>query len=171
VLESPRDRAATIFLECRDKLRRFLIARLRNIEDAEDVLQEAFIHLQRSLPENQILNPEAYLFKVAANLAIDRMRQEISRRTREKDWLEAHTQSGSDGYAEPVQERQTLAKLDLERIATLLNELSPQVRRAFILHKLKGLSHREVSMEMGIAKSTVEKHIIKAVGYLLERMN
>jgi len=42
------------------------------------------------------------------------------------------------------------------------------VRNAFILHKFKGLTHKQVAAEMGLAQSTVEKHIIKAMRVLLE---
>ena len=42
-------------------------------------------------------------------------------------------------------------------------ELSPQVRRAYLMRKVYGLSHKEIAERMGIARSTVEKHLMKGV--------
>ena len=40
--------------------------------------------------------------------------------------------------------------------------LSPQVRKAYLLRKVHGLSHKEIAAHEGIAVSTVEKHLMKA---------
>lgn len=163
--------ATAVFLEARGKVKRFLIARLGNIEDAEEILQETFLSFEKACASNhRIENPEAYLIRIAGNLAIDRIRQNASRRQREADWVEAQKSSDRLGEVLPSQENQVAARLDIERIAELLEHLSPQVRRAFILHKFEGLSHQAVSEKMGLSKSTIEKHMIKALRYLLSNM-
>jgi len=44
-----------------------------------------------------------------------------------------------------------------------IRDLSLQCRRAFILRKVYGLSQRDVAKRLGIAESTVEKHIAKGI--------
>ncbi len=51
-----------------------------------------------------------------------------------------------------------------------LDELPPQCRKAFRLHKLDGLSHAETAAAMGISRSAVEKHISAALKFLLARL-
>ena len=43
------------------------------------------------------------------------------------------------------------------------NELSPQVKKCFILKKVYGLSQKEIAVKMSLSESTVEKHIAKGL--------
>jgi RNA polymerase sigma-70 factor (ECF subfamily) len=58
-----------------DELRRFLTAKLRCAEEAAEVAQEAYIRLLDVSDSVIIHHPRALLFKIASNLAVDRMRQ------------------------------------------------------------------------------------------------
>jgi RNA polymerase sigma-70 factor (ECF subfamily) len=51
-----------------------------------------------------------------------------------------------------------------------LDELSPQCRRIFVLHKFDGLSHKEIAERVNISRSTVEKHMHTALKHLIERL-
>ena len=42
-------------------------------------------------------------------------------------------------------------------------ELTPQVRRVYLMRKVYGMSHKEISATMGIARSTVEKHLTTGI--------
>ena len=55
-------------------------------------------------------------------------------------------------------EGQTKLAVFCEAVASL----PPQCRRAFLMRKVHGLSHKEISKQLGIAISTVEKH--QAIG-------
>ncbi|MEO0818653.1 MAG: sigma factor, partial [Pseudomonadota bacterium] len=63
-----------------------LMRRLGSREDAEDVLQDALVKFHQMPASDEIENPEAYLMKVALNLATDRLRQTTSSARREKTW-------------------------------------------------------------------------------------
>jgi RNA polymerase sigma-70 factor (ECF subfamily) len=54
----------------------------------------------------------------------------------------------------------------VQRIKTALETLPEGARRAFELHKLRGLTHGEVAAQLGISKSGVEKHMAVAMKYL-----
>ena len=62
------------------------------------------------------------------------------------------------------------AKEDLGRIISALDELSPQCRRVFLLHKFEGLSHSEIATRVGVSRSTVEKHMATGIKHLLKRI-
>jgi RNA polymerase sigma-70 factor (ECF subfamily) len=60
----------------------------------------------------------------------------------------------------------------LQRLAEVrraLDELSPQCRRIFMLHKFEGLTHQEVAERANISRSTVEKHMHTALKHLMKR--
>ena len=42
-----------------------------------------------------------------------------------------------------------------------INQLSPRVQEVYILRKVHGLKQKEIALQLGIAESTVEKHISK----------
>jgi RNA polymerase sigma-70 factor (ECF subfamily) len=160
-----------LFRSERGPLLRYLSMRLKSVSDAEEVLQDTFIQFRRVQETTEINNAHAMLVKIASNLAIDRLRQNLSRSNREKAWgdnqYRAGSLEGALGEVSETQLRQLESRREIERVLQLLAALSPQVRRAFMLHKFEGMSHREVAQSMGLSQSTVEKHIMKAVKHLL----
>ena len=161
-----------LFSARRPALLRFLTARLGDPQEAEDVLQESFFRYRNADEKSEILSPEAYLARIAGNLAIDHIRQNNSRQAREKAWgeLQGSGDAGwlANGSVGPLQERGLAARQELDRVIGVLDDLSPRVREAFVLHKFKGHTHREVARIMGLSRSTVEKHMIKALKHLLQ---
>jgi RNA polymerase sigma-70 factor (ECF subfamily) len=160
-----------IFRERRDFFLRVLARRVGNAHVAEEILQDAFLQVSRMDSEEVIANPDGYLMKVAINLSTDWMRHESSRRRRERDWVQSNTLFQTSGEAtegDPAADQILIAKDEWARLGRLVETLSPPVRTAFILHKVKGLSHEETARMMGLSKSTVEKHIMKAMRRVLE---
>jgi RNA polymerase sigma-70 factor (ECF subfamily) len=51
-----------------------------------------------------------------------------------------------------------------------LSRLPPKCREVFELRKFEGLSQRQVAERMGIAQSTVEKHLIKALRWMMSEL-
>src|SRR5688572_7147431 len=80
-LESlPSDRAAhaahieRLFQEHNDSLLRFLAVRLGSRHEAREIAQEAYVRLLKLDTPDAVGYFKAFLFKTAANLAIDRVR-------------------------------------------------------------------------------------------------
>ncbi len=58
----------------------------------------------------------------------------------------------------------TLSNIEtLVRIDEMLSSLSPNVKKAFLLLQLEGLSHAEIASELNVSVSSVRKYIYKAV--------
>lgn len=149
-----------------------LRARLGNEQDAEDLVQELYLRLQRST-EPEVREPAAYLYKMALNLARDHQRERLRSKARDRQWVDA-TQTEIAGEAvvgEAAADIAYGAKQRLERVVAALEELSPQCRRVFTLHKFEGLAHAEISARLGIARSTVEKHMTTALKHLTRRLD
>ena len=58
------------------------------------------------------------------------------------------------------------ARQQLGRLVTALDDLSPTTRNIFQRHKFDGRSYGEVATELGISKSSVEKHMMRALRHL-----
>jgi RNA polymerase sigma-70 factor (ECF subfamily) len=55
------------------------------------------------------------------------------------------------------------SKKRIAQLATLVDQMPPQRRRVFVLHKLEGRSYAEVAASLGVSRSAVEKHMIAAL--------
>jgi len=153
-------------------LRRFLIARLGSEADADDVLQETLLKLHNALATDKVENPQAFAFTVARNLSVDFIRWSARSRTRDSAYGETRTQRSGDDFVDPAPdaEAQVESREQVERLLSALDDLTPKVRQAFVLHKIDGLSYAEVAEQMGLSKSTVEKHMMKALRLIAEAL-
>lgn len=168
----PKSTLADTYRARRAALARFLTARLGSQDDAEDVLQELYLHLEKADSASDIRDPAAYLFRAAANLARDYVRTRRRAAAREVAWATLHHSSdGGEAVDDsPSAEREYDARQRMNAINQALGELSPQCRRIFVLHKLDGLSHQEISQKVNISRSTVEKHMHTALKHLIKRL-
>ncbi len=150
---------------------RMLRARLGNEQDAEDLVQELYLRLARSA-EPEVREPAAYLYKMALNLARDHQRERHRSRARDRQWVDAtQTELGGEPVVgETPADIAYSAKQKLARLMAALEDLSPQCRTIFTLHKVEGLSHAEISTRLGIGRSTVEKHMTTALKHLVKRL-
>jgi RNA polymerase sigma factor (sigma-70 family) len=170
LVESPKTGGLVLLYEQhRSEILRFLRARTGNPAEAEDVVQELWIKVQAG-DSGPVANGRAYLFRMAHNLVLDRLREQRRRQVRDGSWsVERSAGVTADGdLVDPGQgtESELVVKEDLARLATAIEQLPAGARRAFCLHKLDGLSHSEVAARLGISRSGVEKHVALAMQHL-----
>jgi RNA polymerase sigma-70 factor (ECF subfamily) len=153
----------------RAELRRLLLARTGDPLEADDLLQELWLRVSQQRP-GPVENGKAYLYRMAQNLVVDRLRERQRRMQRERRWSDQETDFTPSG-TEPADQRQRADEqmIAREEVATLVSAIAnlPEgARRAFELHKIQGLSHADVAQKLGISKSGVEKHMAVAMKYL-----
>lgn len=157
----------------RAELQRFLVARTGDPGEAEEILQEIWIRLHQ-VATAPIASGRAYLYRMAQNLVVDRIRAKQRRMRRERIWLDNLAGTASHGR-EPADatlsaEEALLNQEETARLNAALETLPDGARRVFELHKVEGLSHAEVAIRLGISKSGVEKHMAVAMKYLRREM-
>jgi RNA polymerase sigma-70 factor (ECF subfamily) len=156
----------------RADLLRFLIARTGSAGDAEDLVQELWLKL-RQPGSGPILNGRGYIYRMAQNLVVDRLREKQRRMRRDRLWSDVggqHDHSIEPADPSPNAEQEMLDREETALLASALQTLPDGARRAFELHKIEGLSHAEVAARLGISKSGVEKHMAVAMKYLRRAM-
>lgn len=149
----------TVFQEHYADLLAFLARRLGNVEKAADVAQDTYLRLAGLSDTAQIMEPRAFVFRVAGNLAIDRLRQEQRRSALQDD--EAFDEDFCDPMASP--ERSFLAAEAIEQLDKALHLLPSNARLALLLNRLEGLTHAQIATRLGVSESSVGKYIVQAM--------
>lgn len=137
-----------VYLENRDRLVRFLVARGAG-DAAEDLLHDLWIKVS-TRPSGPIDNPLSYLFRAADTLMIDRHRARTQAQVRDHAWSEASVGEAASG------ERVVAARQEVARVARVLVELGPRRETVFRRARIDGISQREIAAELGVSLSTVE---------------
>ena len=148
-------------------LRKWLGGRLRGLDscDVDEVVQEAYARLWTGDPD-AIRNARAYLFVTARHIVGEHLRRS---RIVAID-LVADLDSLNIIDEEMSVHRRLSGQEELARLYEILQTLPPKCRQAFELKKFQDFSQRGIAEHMGIAESTVEKHLAKALRLVSEGM-
>lgn len=139
----------------------FLYARLRDEQEAKDVAQEAYVKMLRLEQKPGAASfMRSYLFRVAENLAIDRIRQRKSRAR--LDQLNAF----DDFIDGSLGEREMLAAQELALLSLAVSELPPKYREAFRLVKFEEQSFPEAASLMSISERMVRRYVTDVLVYV-----
>ena len=149
-----------VFARVRDALRR----RGSSGQDAEDIVQEAWVRLACYERGQVVDKPEAFLMQTALNLAIDEHRGRVTHG--EQVVLEEVILVDESPPVEAV----VLGRERMARLHYCLGRLTDKNRDIFLAHRLGGLTYREIADHHGLSISTVEKHIAKATLQLITGM-
>ncbi len=156
-----KDALIATFLRHRERLRRFIARLAIRPEDVDDILQETFINAFGVTNPSAIESPRFYLYAVARRAAYRELKRQSARMAQSLE--EACEQGGEPAADGVVIDDAVYAKMYFEALANVVGDLPPQCRRVFVLRKVFGFSHKEISSSMGISISTVEKHLARAM--------
>ena len=161
-VDEARGRAAevaSLFSQHNRLLVRFLRARLGSEQEAKEVAQEAYVKVLQLDRTGAVGFLRAYLFKVATNLAIDRLRQ----RGRQGEGEDIELFEDLAGDVEP--ERRVIAAEQLAILARAIEELPPRSREAFLLYRLQDRKQTDIAAQVGLTDRMIRKHIAYAMLY------
>jgi RNA polymerase sigma factor (sigma-70 family) len=145
------------------KLSGMLCRRGKRPDEAEDLVQEAFVRLLTYIEKGeQVLEPEAFLARAAFNLSVDRKRRERGHLYEKRAVEEFKLPDLAPGPEDEVANEQCLQFTQ----AVLDRALGERARRVFFLHCFDGLTYPEIARQIGMSTRTVEKDIAKAINVL-----
>lgn len=157
-----------VFLENRERLRRFLVARGAG-EAAEDLLQEVWLKIaQRGAGRDSgpVAAPLSYLFRTADLLMIDRYRSTRQSERRERDWSEANDGAVPGVSDAPSVERHLMGREHARLVAETLAALGERPAAIFRRHRVDGVAQRLLVQEFGVSLSTIESDLRRAYAAL-----
>jgi RNA polymerase sigma-70 factor, ECF subfamily len=155
----------TLYRELRKPLLRYLVCLGLSRDEAQDVVQDAFLSLQRHLASGGTQeNIRGWLFRVAHNQARNR---QTSYHRRFSEPLESEMDFLA-GDATP--EQWVLEKEKFRRLAAGIRTLTDAERECLLL-RAGGLRYREIGEVLGIRTSTVGDTVERAIKKLAEKCN
>jgi len=162
--DSPID-IAEVFRQHNAALLRFAAAKLGSEQEARDVAQEAYVRLlQLDRPET-ISYLRAFLFKIASNLAMDRLR------ARRRMPPAAAVVEEELVVFDLSPERQCAGQEMVVVLKHALQELPAKCRDIFVLHRMEGLSRAEIAIRMGLGERMVRLYMARALEHVRRRLD
>lgn len=162
----PRTELEAVFVENRKRLEITARKIVRSPEQAEDIVQDAFVKILNLADTGKVERPLSYCHQVVRNLAIDHCRRQS---------LEAvyRIEAAVADYVEPQQaavatpEQLLIDRRALQAISQALDALPARTRYAFELGRLGGLTQREIAGKLGCS-ATLVNFILKEADAALQ---
>lgn len=141
-----------VFIAHRAQLRCIAQRIVGTRELADEITQDAYLKLVEGVCARQVDKPFCYCCQVVRNLALDHCRRQSVEATYRiyTDDGELPQVPGGSVPDRSLHERQVLDAID-----KVLDSLPPRTRHAFELHRLAGLTQREIAQRLGCSATLV----------------
>jgi RNA polymerase sigma-70 factor (ECF subfamily) len=145
------------------ELQRFARRRI-GPQDAEDIVQDAYLHLLQKEQFESLEHPRAFLFRIASNLSVDAIRKTRTRSRHAECEIALHS---GVAYADNIEAAEDA--IEMQRFHAYMEELPPACREAFLLNRIDGFTHSEIAKKLGVSIRTVDRHMVRALTHLQNR--
>jgi RNA polymerase sigma factor (sigma-70 family) len=148
------------------QLRAYLRGAFPGLRDVDDVVQESYLQLWRNRRDGSVRSVRGFLFHAARHIALNVLRKE-----RNAPFAAPGAQAVA---AIPAEQADAAEAAVLRERADLLAEailaLPPRCGEIVVLHKVRGLSQREVAARLGLSERTVETQVRAGLARLQARV-
>jgi RNA polymerase sigma factor (sigma-70 family) len=144
-------------------LERFLKRRVAAPVDAQDLAQEVYLRLLRAEQLDLVVEPQAYLYKVASNVAAEwRVRASQSK---------PHSSAELDALIEATGPEALVShSLESARLDAALRMMTAPVRAVLYLKLTHAMSHAEIAHRLGITTRMVRRFLTTGYAELRRRL-
>ena len=152
------------------------LTRLAGQQEAEDIAQEVFEKVSRGLRsfkgESKL---STWLYRIATNTAIDRMRstslQRSSKHTGIEESTEVEDRNVWSGHTKTPTDQTLIRKEMSECIREFIDKLPSDYKTVIILSELEGFKSREIADILQVSLETVKIRLHRARTKLKETLN
>jgi RNA polymerase sigma factor (sigma-70 family) len=134
----------------------------RNHEDAEDVVQEAFLRAFSAVENLRGEDAKPWLLTIVRNTSLTWMKR--NRNAAATIGLEEQVEDPSEPSPDP--EETLLISCDREQVRKALEQLPSDFREAIVLRELEGLSYKEIATTVGVPLGTVMSRLSRGREWL-----
>lgn len=129
---------------------------------ARDLVQDSFVQITKAAVSTDLINPAAYLQRIARNLLFSRFRAGSDALDRghvplDEEW---------DVAIPPRQEEGLQAQQLLALYEAAVAGLSPKTRDIFLMSRRDGLTYKQIQDRVGVSMGTVEYHMMRAIAHI-----
>lgn len=158
----------TIYAENKADLTRFSRSIVGDLPVAEDVLQEAWMKFLRAADTNQFDEPVAYLRTIVRTLSLDALRR-IKRDNARLTTPLSDSHEPAD-HMSPGPEQTAIARLELERLQSIMSELPDKTQKALNLYWQEEQSLRDIAQSLNVSLGQAHGLIKNGVEHCRLRM-
>jgi RNA polymerase sigma-70 factor (ECF subfamily) len=137
---------------------------VRNGDDAEDIVQEAFLKAFKALDSYRGGDARVWMLSIVRNTAMNFVRKRKADVTLDLDQLEPADCS-------PNPEQGLLEESRRERVRLAISRLEPEFRETLVLREIEGLSYKEIAAILDIPPGTVMSRLSRARQRLLMELS
>ncbi|MBU2978557.1 sigma-70 family RNA polymerase sigma factor [Alteromonas sp. C1M14] len=159
-----------IFRQQESIIKKYLRRFMSNRCDIEDICQETVMRALEAEKQKDIQEPKAFLFGVTRNL----IRKKLDKDSRSLiDFIDDYIPKEYNAVSASSLEEQWDTTDEMELFREAIAQLPEQCQKVFVMKKVYGYSHKEISAQLGISISTIEKHVSNGLkrcnDYMLKR--
>ncbi|MDR2238100.1 MAG: sigma-70 family RNA polymerase sigma factor [Chryseobacterium sp.] len=146
-----------IYSEYKHKVYFFVKKYIPKEEDAEDMVQDIFMHVWEHLDKTRQIPAEAIIFKTCKQKVSDFYRKHQLSFSFPEQIIKSEDDEAPD---EKCHEEQ------ISKVEKLLDQLPQKTRRLFMQHKIENRSYSQLARENNLSKTAVSKQINKVLSFL-----
>lgn len=151
-----------LFDKCYEPLCRYAYSILRDMDEAEDVVQKTFCKLWDQRASLFIKSSlDSYLYRIVHNVAINTINQHTLHQEHNYQYISAVQSDSSNTVLESIE----TAELQ-KAIERAIRSLPPQCKKVFELSRMEQMPYSKIAEELQISTNTVENHMSKALKLL-----
>jgi RNA polymerase sigma-70 factor (ECF subfamily) len=155
-----REALAELYRRHKGEALRFIRHAVRNTQDADDILQEVFVEVSRSLPRFEGRAAfSTWLHRICVRTAVRHMKRRY-RQVGEQEVEPSPKHEPADHRPGPDDHAATRDRA--QRVRALLEKIAPKKRMVLVLHDLEGVSPKEISALVGAPVLTVRTRLFYA---------
>ena len=159
-----REQFKALFEEYYNPLCNFVYRYVNDRDVSEDMVQSVFVRLWEKKDSLELTGSlRSYLFTATRNTALDHIRSQ----KRKDDYLEMNAEPD---HHDDVRDDEAGRVLFRATLYEAIEGLKPKTRKIFTLHKMEGLTYKEIAEHLDIPKRTVEYNIYSALAQLKDKL-
>jgi RNA polymerase sigma-70 factor (ECF subfamily) len=161
-VKASKENFSEVYVIYYPKLVRFSQTYVSSWQDAENIVQDVFLHLWEHWDTiDSLINMNAFLFMSVKNRCIDYLRKQTSYKQKEQAFSDMRDLQEKELqlklYSLQVLDENHLSIEEIEAVITdAINSLPDRCREIFILSRLEGLRHKEIAERLNISTNTIE---------------
>ena len=145
------------------KLLHFTFSYIPNKQDAEEIVQDVFIKIWKN--ETILTNLNGYIYTVTRNACLDFLRKKKVTLNIENNISQIEASINYNALSDDTAAFIIEKELE-EAVLQAIEYLPKRCKDVFILSRIEGFKHKEISKELDISTKTIENHITKALKHM-----
>ncbi len=140
------------------KLYKFGYSILKSTEESENLIQDVFLNFwenRHNIEKDSSI--KSYIFTITYNSAISIMRKK-ARQTEFVEYVKALQQISEEPVSVELEYKELSNKLD-----EIINKLPQRQKEVYQLHKIEGLTYKQIAERLHISVNTIENHMASAL--------